>query len=144
MQYERTKFPGRPWNLTRVFPFPYIKWRKPIHRSTLLHSLIFESLKFTLCIIRFNIQKFLSLVDLQLDAQNSCLFTYNIFIKILYMFRAVRCKYSVGLSRNCIYAASGIVTLCRWLSCAPINTLRTGSFKLFKRPFPGFLKILTL
>ena len=25
-----------------------------------------------------------------------------------------------------------------------INTLRTGSFKLFKRPFPGFLKILTL
>jgi hypothetical protein len=26
----------------------------------------------------------------------------------------------------------------------PINTLRTGSFKLFKRPFPGFLTILTL
>jgi len=25
-----------------------------------------------------------------------------------------------------------------------INTLRTGSFKLFKRPFPGFLTILTL
>ena len=24
-----------------------------------------------------------------------------------------------------------------------INTLRTGSFKLFKRPFPGFLTILT-
>jgi len=24
------------------------------------------------------------------------------------------------------------------------NTLRTGSFKLFKRPFPGFLTILTL
>jgi hypothetical protein len=23
------------------------------------------------------------------------------------------------------------------------NTLRTGSFKLFKRPFPGFLTILT-
>jgi len=27
---------------------------------------------------------------------------------------------------------------------AYINTLRTGSFKLFKRPFPGFLTILTL
>jgi len=27
----------------------------------------------------------LALVDLQLDAQNSCLFTYNTFIKILYM-----------------------------------------------------------
>jgi len=25
-----------------------------------------------------------------------------------------------------------------------INTLRTGSFKLFKRPFQGFLIILTL
>jgi len=24
-----------------------------------------------------------------------------------------------------------------------LNTLRTGSFKLFKRPFPGFLTILT-
>ena len=24
------------------------------------------------------------------------------------------------------------------------NTLRTGSFKMFKRPFPGFLTILTL
>ena len=24
------------------------------------------------------------------------------------------------------------------------NTLRTGSFKLFKRPFPGFLTISTL
>jgi len=27
---------------------------------------------------------------------------------------------------------------------AEVNTLRTGSFKLFKRPFPGFLIILTL
>ena len=25
-----------------------------------------------------------------------------------------------------------------------INTFRTGSFKLFKRPFPGFLTFLTL
>jgi len=25
-----------------------------------------------------------------------------------------------------------------------LNTLRTGSFKLFKRPSPGFLTILTL
>ena len=25
-----------------------------------------------------------------------------------------------------------------------VNTLRTGSFKLFKHPFPGFLTILTL
>jgi hypothetical protein len=31
----------------------------------------------------------ITLVDLQLDAQNSYLFTYNTFIKILYMFRAL-------------------------------------------------------
>ena len=29
-------------------------------------------------------------------------------------------------------------------SSSDVNTLRTGSFKLFKRPFPGFLTILTL
>jgi len=54
-----------------------------------------------------------SLVDLQLDAKNSYLFTYNTSIKILYMFRALPCSSSGGLRGNCIYAASGIVTLCR-------------------------------
>jgi len=44
-----------------------------------------------------------TLVDLQLDAQNSYLFTYNTFIKILYMFRALLCSSSGGLRRNCIY-----------------------------------------
>ena len=55
----------------------------------------------------------LTLVDLQLDAQNSYLFTYNTFIKILYMFRTLPCSSSGGLRRNCIYAASGIVTVCK-------------------------------
>ena len=55
----------------------------------------------------------ITLVDFQLDAQNSYLFTYNTFIKILYVFRALPCSSSGGLRRNCIYAASGIVTLCR-------------------------------
>jgi len=55
----------------------------------------------------------ITLVDFQLDARNSYLFTYNIFIKTLYMFRALPCSSSGGLRRNCIYAASGIVTLCR-------------------------------
>jgi len=54
----------------------------------------------------------ISLVNFQLDAQNSYLFIYNTFIKILYMFRELPCS-SSGLRRNCIYAASGIVTLCR-------------------------------
>jgi len=63
----------------------------------------------------------ITLVDLQTDAQNSCLFTYNTFIKILYMFRALPYSSSGGLCRNCIYAASGIFILCRWLSCAPVK-----------------------
>jgi len=55
-------------------------------------------------------QSTLTLVDLQLDTQNSYLFTYNTFIKILYMFRALPCLSSGDLRRNCIHAASGIVT----------------------------------
>jgi len=35
------------------------------------------------------VHRSITLVDLQLDAQNSYLFTYNTFIKILYMFRAL-------------------------------------------------------
>ena len=54
-----------------------------------------------------------SFVKLKLDAQNSYLFIYNTFIKTLYMFRALPCSSSGGLRRNCIYAASGIVTVCR-------------------------------
>jgi len=53
----------------------------------------------------------ITLVDFQHDAQNSYLFIYNKFIKILYMFRALPCSSSGGLRRNCIYAASGIVTV---------------------------------
>jgi len=73
----------------------------------------------------------LSLVDLQL-AQNSYLFTYNTFIKILYMFRALPCSSSGGLRRNCIYAASGIVTLCRWLSCAPVKKELFGILRYYR------------
>ena len=51
------------------------------------------------------------MVYLQLETQNSYLFTYNTFMNILYMFRALPCSSSGGLRRNCIYAASGIVTL---------------------------------
>jgi hypothetical protein len=63
----------------------------------------------------------ITMIDFQLDAQNSYLFTNNTFIKILYMFRALPCSSSGGLRRNCTYAASRIVTLCRWLSCAPVK-----------------------
>jgi hypothetical protein len=45
----------------------------------------------------------ITLVDFQLNAQNSYLFTYNTFIKILYMFWALTCSSSGGLCRNCIH-----------------------------------------
>jgi hypothetical protein len=38
-----------------------------------------------------------ALVNSQIDAQNSYLFIYNTFIKILYMFRALTCSSSGGL-----------------------------------------------
>ena len=42
----------------------------------------------------------ITLVNFQLDAQNSYLFIYNTFIKILYIFRALPCSSSGGLRRN--------------------------------------------
>jgi hypothetical protein len=57
----------------------------------------------------------ITLFDFQLDTQNSYLFVYNTFIKILYMFRALPSSSSGGLRRNCIYTASGIVTLSRYV-----------------------------
>jgi len=48
------------------------------------------------------VHRSITLVDLQLDAQNSYLFTYYTFIKILYMFRALPCSSSGGLRRKCI------------------------------------------
>jgi hypothetical protein len=59
------------------------------------------------------VHRSITLIDFQLDAQNSYLFLYHTFIKILHMFRALSCSSSGGLRRKCLYAASGIVTLCR-------------------------------
>jgi hypothetical protein len=44
----------------------------------------------------------ITLINLQPDAQNSYLFTYNTFIKILYMFRTLPCSSSGGLRHNCM------------------------------------------
>ena len=71
------------------------------------------NLAFTFSYYNFHCNNSVNFFYLQLDAQNSYLFTYNTFIKILYMFRAPPCSSSGGPRRNCIYAASGIVTLCR-------------------------------
>ena len=52
----------------------------------------------------------------------------------------------VKLLIKCIWRCKNIVRLkSSWTyHLKRINTLRTRSFKLFKRPFPGFLTILTL
>ena len=57
------------------------------------------------------VHRSITLVNFEFDAQNSYLFIYNKFIKILYMFRALPCSSSGGLRRNCVCAAYGIVTL---------------------------------
>ena len=49
------------------------------------------------------VQRSITLVNFQLHAQNSYLFIYNTFIKILYMFRALPCSSSGGLRRNCLF-----------------------------------------
>jgi hypothetical protein len=64
--------------------------------------------------IGLTVHRIITLVDLQLDAQNSYSFTYHTFIKILYMFRALPSSSSGGLRRNCVYATSGIVTETNW------------------------------
>jgi len=47
----------------------------------------------------------ITLINFQLDAQNSYLFIYNTFIKILDMFRALPCSSpgSLRRTRGCIY-----------------------------------------
>jgi len=66
-------------------------------------------IKYTILDDWLTVHRSITLVNFQLDAQNSYLFTYNTFIKILYMFQALPCSSSGGLRRNCIYPASGIV-----------------------------------
>jgi hypothetical protein len=62
----------------------------------------------------------ITLFDLQLDTQNSYLVTYNTFIKILYMFRALPCSYSGGLRRKCVSSLSA--------GDCPVHRLRKNSF----------------
>jgi hypothetical protein len=44
-------------------------------------------------------------------------------IKFLYMFREQSAHHQEVNDANCTYAASGIVTLCKWLSCVYICSL---------------------
>jgi len=92
----------RPINPANKQPKQHIFYRE----ST---STYFVLINFVCITVKYEIS-YCTLVDLQLDAQNSYLFTYNTFIKILYMFRALPCSSLGGLRRKRIYAASGIVT----------------------------------
>ena len=56
--------------------------------TSLFRSLLHRRLRLKCDGTRTETRFRLTLVDLQLDAQNSYLFTYNTFIKILYMFLA--------------------------------------------------------
>jgi len=52
------------------------------------------------------VHRSITFVDFQLDEQNSYLFTSNIFIKILYIFRALLCLSSGGICRNSFLTAA--------------------------------------
>ena len=54
-------------------------------------------------------------VDLHLEARISCLFTYNTFIKILYMFRALSCS-SSGVFLVFLSCLFSIANLDDWLT----------------------------
>jgi hypothetical protein len=83
------------------------------HVKESINNVIFRRLRVTIVAVEPQNYIMSTLVDLQLDAQNSYLFTYTTFIKILYMFRALPCSSSGDLHRDCMYAASGIISLCR-------------------------------
>jgi hypothetical protein len=77
------------WNSTGKFELqkPYKKRERKINISCLDDWL--------------TVHRSITLVDLQLDAQNSYFFMYKAFIKILYM---LPCSSSGGLHHNCIYS----------------------------------------
>jgi hypothetical protein len=62
-----------------------------------------------------------TLVDFQLDAQHSYLFTYDTFIKILYMLRALTCSSSGGLV-VIVYMQPLVLSLSAL--CTPVQRLR--------------------
>jgi hypothetical protein len=97
-----------PWRWQQNIPPKPLDVYPPKHTASHAKKTVFKHLNDWLTVHRS-----ITLVDLQLDAQNSYLFTYNTFIKILYMFQALSCSSSGGLRRNRIYAASGIVTVCK-------------------------------
>jgi hypothetical protein len=71
----------------------------------------------------------ITLVNLQRDAQNSYLSTYNTFIKILYMFRGLPSSSSGGLRRNYIYMQPLVSSLSAG-DCL-VHRLRKNSFEFF-------------
>jgi hypothetical protein len=78
---------------------------------------------------------FITLFDLQLDAQNSYLITYNTFIKILYMFRALPCSSSGTLRRNCIYMQPLVSSLSA--GDCPVHRLRKNFLNRCTRQSPA-------
>jgi len=60
------------------------------------------------------------------------------------MLQLLPCTYQYDIRFRAKHFAKKAAVFCNCCSCSVLNTLRTGSFQLFKRPLPGFLTILTL
>ena len=67
--------------------------------------------------------------------------TYDIFHILSQSMQAIRSFSNIRVPKP--FGVPGRVEI-KYDNNTYINTLRMGSFKLFKRPFPGFLTILTL
>jgi len=76
-----------------------------------------------------------TLVDFQLNAQNSYLLIHNIFIKILYMFQALPCSSSGGVSRNHIYMQTLVLSLSA--GDCPVHRLRKNFLNRCTRQLPA-------
>jgi len=70
------------------------------------------------------------------------LFLY--FLYVVFVSFRVRILYIAGILSLFLSKFYNSTSLQSFIQKLNLNTLRTGSFKLFKRPFPGFLTILTL
>ena len=80
------------------------------------------------CVCVFNdwltVHRSITLVNLQLDAQNSYLFTYNTFIKTLYMFRALPCSHLQEVYVVIVYMQPLVLSLSA--GDCPVHRLRKG------------------
>jgi hypothetical protein len=123
----------------------YEKWSRMQSKSEILLVLLLLHLYksfCTICTTRFVVQlkKHVTLVNFQLDEQNSYLFIYSTFIKIIYMFRALSCS-SSGDYVVIVYMQPLVSSLS--VGDCPVHRLRKNSFLTGTNPHHCSLSVTT-